>query len=252
MVRGAITEGQRGRRARLAGVTDGEQDERAHTLGRGGSATRHPAGERRRRERHGEPPVVGLRGGRLPRRARRVPGGRPLRVVPGGALRGRRGPARRRRRPPGPRGRQRRGPVRPVALGPGRGPGGARPLAGDAPPRAADRARCRARRTARAGRRGPVAVRGGGVRPGLLGVRRAAVRRRLGRGDERGGPGAAAGRAVGVRGDPSGAVVVPGRPGPRRAGGARLLLRPAALRRAGRPGRRDLRRAPPDAGRPGA
>ena len=41
-----------------------------------------------------------------------------------------------------------------------------------------------------------------------------AVRRRLGGGDARGRPGAAARRAVGVLGDPSGAVVLPGRPGP--------------------------------------
>ena len=73
-----------------------------------------------------------------------------------------------------------------------------------------------------------------------------------GAGDARGGPGAAARRALGVRGEPPDALDVLRRPRPGRAGRAAVLLRPHALRRGRRPRRRHLRRAPPHARRPGA
>ena len=68
-----------------------------------------------------------------------------------------------------------------------------------------------------AGRRHPAPVRRRRVRPRLLGLRRGAVRRRPRAGDARGGAGPASRRAVGVLGDPPGALGLPGRPGPRRA-----------------------------------
>ena len=74
------------------------------------------------------------------------------------------------------------------------------------------------RRPRRAGRRGHAALRGVVVRPGVLRVRRGAVRRRHRGGDARGGAGAAAGRPLGVLGDPPDALVLPGRPGPEGAG----------------------------------
>ena len=55
------------------------------------------------------------------------------------------------------------------------------------------------------------------LRPGLLGVRRGAVRGRAGAGDARGGAGAAARRALGVRGEPPDALDVLRRPRPGRA-----------------------------------
>ncbi len=56
---------------------------------------------------------------------------------------------------------------------------------------------------ARAGRRGAAALRRRQRRPGLLGVRRGAVRRRLGRGHARGGPGAAARAGAGSSRSPT-------------------------------------------------
>ena len=127
-------------------------------------------------------------------------------------------------------------------LAPGADPVGARPLAGDAAPRAGGSgarpgSTCRWCRPTRPRCRS----RDGVLRPGLLGVRRGAVRRRLGRGDARGGPGAAAGRALGVLGDPPGALVASrttrARPGWWRAHSYfdRHAVRRAGRRRARRP-----------------
>ena len=58
------------------------------------------------------------------------------------------------------------------------------------------------------------------------------------------------GGAVGVRGEPPDALDVPRRPGPGRADGRPVVLRPHALRRGRRRGPCRLRRAPPHAGRP--
>ena len=105
---------------------------------------------------------------------------------------------------------------------------------------------------ARPGGRHAAAVPRRRVRPRVLGVRRRAVRGRSRAGDARGGQGAAARRALGVRGEPPDALDVLRRPRPGRAGGAAVLLRPHALRRGGRPRRRHLRGAPPHARRPRA
>ena len=75
---------------------------------------------------------------------------------------------------------------------------------------------------------------------GLLGVRRGARSWPRWTRSSRGGPGAAAGRAVGVLGDPPDAVDLPRRPGRARPARHPALLRPHALRR----GRR-RRHAPP-------
>ena len=82
--------------------------------------------------------------------------------------------------------------------------------------------------------------RDGVVRPGLLGLRRGAVRGRLGAGDARGRPGAAAGRPLGVLGHAPDALGLPRRPRPGRARGHAVLLRPHAVRR----GRRRRRARP--------
>ena len=73
-----------------------------------------------------------------------------------------------------------------------------------------------------------------GLRHRLHRVRRGAVRRRLGRGDARGVPGAAPRRPLGLLGHPPDAVDLPRRPGRGRAGRGPLLLRPPALRGARR------------------
>ena len=186
--------------------------------------------------RGGQPALVGRRRRRLPGRARRVPGRRRLRLVPGGAARGRRPAARRRARPAGARGRLRRR--------------GRRPLAGRAraPRWSAIDLSAGMLRHARRGRRHDPGYacrwsrptrwrcrsRDGSVRHRLHRVRRGAVRGRLRRGDARGVPGAAPRRPVGVLGHPPDALDLPRRPGRGRPGRRALLLRPPPVRRARR------------------
>ena len=110
---------------------------------------------------------------------------------------------------------------------------------GDAAARRRARRRDRRRRPARAGRRRAPAVRRRRVRPGLLGVRRGAVRGRLRAGDARGGAGAAARRAVGVRGEPPDALDVLRRPR------ARTGSPSASPTSTARPTSRSTPRAPP-------
>ncbi|CAK7285488.1 SAM-dependent methyltransferase [Streptomyces misionensis JCM 4497] len=194
---------------------------------------------------------MGPQRGRVPGRTRHVPRRRPVRVGPGGTGRGGGRAARPAGGPEGqgrPGDRRRRGPVRALAGRPGGPPGRPGPLAPPAPARAAHR------RIVPAGvrGRGRAALRGRLLRPGVLGVRRAAVRRGSAPGAARGAAGAAAGRAVRLLGDPPDPLGVPGRAGPRGPVGVRLLLRPHALRGAGRGGPGGLRGAPQDARRPGA
>ena len=160
----------------------------------------------RRRDPVGQPVVVGRRGRRLLRRARRLPRRQRVRLGAGGLDRGRARPARGARRHDGARDRRRRGPVLALAGAPPRRAGRReRPVDGDAAHRATDRGR--GIRGARAGIRGcehgiraaPPSVRRAGAaagrrerRPRVHGLRRRAVRRRQ-RGRARGGgPGAAA------------------------------------------------------------
>src|SRR4051794_5611970 len=125
------------------------------------------------------------------------PGAGRLGAAPG-RRGGRGGPARRRPRPGGAGDRLRGCPVLALAADRRRRPRRARPVRGHAAARSGRRRGRRPRGTAGVrGCHGP-ALRGRGVRPGVLGLRGAAVPRRLGPGDAGGGPGAAARRAVGV------------------------------------------------------
>ena len=178
-----------------------------------------------------QPPLVGRRGAGLPRRARRRPRRRRLPLVPGGAAGGRRAPARGRRRPAGAGDRLRLGAVRPVAAPRGCRRRRARPLGRACCARAAELNRSTGIDVpllqADAGAL-PLAV--GVGRRRLLGLRRAAVRRRRRGRAGRGGAGAAARRAVRRLGEPPDALAVPRLPRPRGPPGHLLLLRPAALR----------------------
>lgn len=142
----------------------------------------------------------------------------------------------------------RRGPVRALAGRAGRPPGRPRHLPPPAPARPAHR------HVLPAGvrRRGRAALRGRLLRPGVLGVRRDAVRRRPGAGPEGRAPRPAPGRPFRLLGHAPDPLGLPGRAGPRGPDRLRLLLRPHALRRAGRQRPRGVRRAPPHDRRPGA
>ena len=163
--------------------------------------------------------LVGRRRRRLPRRARRRHRRRRLRLVPGGPARARRAacsatsPGAGCWRSAAARRRARAG-SRPRA--PGRWRSTSRPGMLRHAARARRRDRASLFPLVQAGRRA-AALRRRRLRPGLLGVRRGAVRGRPGAGDARGRPGAAAGRPVGVRGEPPDALDVPRRPGPGRA-----------------------------------
>ena len=101
-----------------------------------------------------------------------------------------------------------------------------------------DPARRHGPRAVRAVRRPRPPLRRRVLRHGLHGIRRRAVRRGLRRRHGGGGPRAAARRPVRLLDDPPGAVGLPRRPGAGRAHGPPLVLRPHALRRAGRRGPR--------------
>ena len=194
--------------------------------------------------------MVGRQRGGVPRRARHVPRPGGLLLVPRGAAGEGRPAARRPDRPTRARGGRRCGAVRALARRRGRrrrrdgrvrrDARGGRPL----------RRRDGTRDAPGPGGRPRAAVRRRLVRRRLHGVRRAPVRpgRRPRARGGRAGP--AAGRPVGVRGDAPRALGVPRRP--RRGGSDRdaLVLRPDALRRARRVGRRPVRRVPPDPRRP--
>ena len=162
---------------------------------------------------------MGRRRRRLPDRARRGHRRRRPRLVPGGPAGGRRAPAGRRVRAPRPGGRLRERAVRALARDPGRMAGGSGPLGRDAATRCPLQRRDGHRCSSRAGRRRTAALRRRLVRPGLLGVRRGAVRGGAAAGDARGRAGAAARWPVGVRGEPPHALDVLRRPGPGRADG---------------------------------
>jgi hypothetical protein len=170
----------------------------------------HPSHRRRGRVAGRQPIVVGQPDRRLPRRARCLSRRRTLRLVSGRALGVRGRTARPRARPTGARGGLRRGAVLALVAGGRSRSHRDRPVGGHVAARAIPRGGDRSRRTARAGRRHPPAVCRRELRPGLLGLRRRAVRRRLSRCHGRGGAGVATGRAVGFLGDPSGAVELPG------------------------------------------
>ena len=256
MLRGPVWPGQRAPPPSSAGRTDVASGgpryrlsaERARWPGGRGqlerrAGARHGGGRapcrRLRRVAAGEPRLVGRRRRRLPRRARRRHRRRRLRLVPGGPARGRRAPAGRRRRAPRAGGRlraRRRARAGCAAQG--------------AWPVALDLSGGMLRHAAALGAATGVAVplvqadaerlpfADGVVRPGLLGVRRGAVRGGPGSGDARGRPGAAARRPLGVRGEPPDALDVLRRPGPGRADRRPVVLRPHALRRGGRRRRR--------------
>ena len=184
---------------------------------------------RRRRVAAGEPGVVGRRRRRLPRRARRRPRRRRLRLVPRGLARGRARLLGDVARAPRARGRLRR--WRPVPAGWRRQ--GARRSA------STSRAACCARRRARAAtgvacrslqadaERLPFADGAFDLACSAFGAVPFVADPA---GCCRGRPGAAAGRPVGLRGQPPDALGVPRRPGPGRARRAPVVLRPHALR----------------------
>lgn len=142
----------------------------------------------------------------------------------------------------------RRRPVRALAGGAGSPPGRPRHLPPPAPARPAHRYVL----PPGVRRRGRAALRGRLVRPGVLGVRRSAVRRRPGTGPQGGAARPAPGRPLRLLCHPPHPLGIPRRARPRGALRLRLLLRPHALRRTGRGGPRGVRRAPPHDRRPGA
>ena len=188
-----------------------------------------------------QPALVGHRRRRLPGRARRVPGRRRLRLVPGGPARGRRPPARRRRRPAGAGGRLRRRGRRPLARHPGRRRGRARPVRRHAAARrrrAADASGVRVPLVQADALALPFADAAFDIAFTAFGavpfVDDSAAR------DARGAPGPAPGRPLGLLGHPPDALDLPRRPRRGRPGRRALVLRPPALRRV-----RRRRHAPP-------
>ena len=244
MLRGPRSRGQRGCRSRtchdLARERACERTGGAERRAGAGDGRGRAAAGRRGRVAAREPPLVGRRRRRLPGRTRRRHRRGRLRVVPGGPAGGGRPAARRRR------GR------RVLEVGAGSAPcarwlagQGARPVALDLSAgmlrHAAALGRAHRASSCRSCRPTPRSCRS---RDGSFDLACSAFGAvpfvaEPEPGDARGGPGAAARRPVGVRGEPPDALDVLRRPRPGRAGRAAVLLRPHALRRGGR------RRAPP-------